>query len=48
MPLTEAKCEVRDSDAACFDWRVYYSVALANLVEIHLETLETRRIQLAK
>ena len=48
LPQIEVKCEVRDSDAARFDWRVYYAVGLANMIEIHLETLEKRRIQLVK
>lgn len=30
------------------NWRVYYAVALANMIEIHLETLEKRRINLVK
>ena len=48
LPHVDVKCEVRDSDAALFTWKIYYAMALANLVEIHLETLDKRRISLVK
>ena len=48
LPQADVACEVKDSDSSLFDWRVYYALALGNLVEIHLETLEKRRISLVK
>ena len=48
LPQPDVKCEVRDSDSALFTWKIYYAMALANLVEIHLETLNKRRVALVK
>jgi hypothetical protein len=39
--------EIRDSDAAKFTWQVYYACALANAIDVHLSTLERRRVDLA-
>jgi hypothetical protein len=41
------KLEIRDSDAAKFTWHVYYACALANAIDVHLSTLERRRVDLA-
>lgn len=39
--------EIRDSDTAKFTWHVYYACALANAIDVHLSTLERRRVELA-
>jgi hypothetical protein len=39
--------EIRDSDVAKFTWHVYYACALANAIDVHLSTLERRRVNLA-
>jgi hypothetical protein len=46
QPGDASECDVRDSDTACFDWRIYYATALANMIDIHLLTLDKRRIDL--
>jgi hypothetical protein len=38
--------EIRDSDTAKFTWHVYYACALANAIDVHLSTLERRRVEL--
>jgi hypothetical protein len=41
------RLEIRDSDTGKFTWHIYYACALANAIDIHLSTLERRRIDLA-
>ena len=41
------RIKIVDSDASHFDWRTYYACALANMIDIHLSTLEARRVELA-
>jgi hypothetical protein len=44
--IVEETCTIVDSDTNGFDWKIFYMIAAANLISIHLETLEKRRIAL--
>jgi hypothetical protein len=41
------RLEIRDSDSAKFTWQTFYVTALANAIDVHLSTLERRRVDLA-